>query len=161
MDYKYIEQLVERYWACETTLEEEQILRVFFSQQDVPAELAEYRDLFAYEATEPATDTLGDDFDERILDRTERQETRHTVVLRPVRARLMPLFRAAAVVAMFVTISNAIQMSFDGGQGATAPSIGYTVGAQRGASVARADSVTTDSMQQSSVLPEEIATDYK
>ena len=32
MDYKYIEQLLERYWACETTLEEEQILRAFFLQ---------------------------------------------------------------------------------------------------------------------------------
>ena len=32
MDYKYIEQLLERYWKCETTLEEEEILRMFFSQ---------------------------------------------------------------------------------------------------------------------------------
>ena len=30
MDYKYIEQLLERYWNCETSLEEEQILRSFF-----------------------------------------------------------------------------------------------------------------------------------
>ena len=30
MDYKYIEQLLERYWNCETSLEEEQILRAFF-----------------------------------------------------------------------------------------------------------------------------------
>ena len=31
MDYKYIEQLLERYWQCETTLQEENILRAFFS----------------------------------------------------------------------------------------------------------------------------------
>ena len=37
MDYKYIEQLLERYWNCDTTLEEEQILRTFFSQKEVPA----------------------------------------------------------------------------------------------------------------------------
>ena len=38
MDYKYINQLLERYWNCETSLEEEGILRAFFSQKDVPAE---------------------------------------------------------------------------------------------------------------------------
>ena len=27
MDYKYIKQLLERYWNCETSLEEEDILR--------------------------------------------------------------------------------------------------------------------------------------
>ena len=49
MDYKYIEQLVERYWNCETTTEEERILRTFFSQKDVPVQLLQYRDLFAYQ----------------------------------------------------------------------------------------------------------------
>ena len=32
MDYKYIEQLLERYWQGETSLQEEAILRSFFSQ---------------------------------------------------------------------------------------------------------------------------------
>ena len=35
MDYKYIEQLIERYWDCETSAEEEQILRMFFSQTEI------------------------------------------------------------------------------------------------------------------------------
>ena len=52
MDYKYIEQLLERYWAAETSLEEEDILRAFFSQKEIPAELEQYRTLFVYEATE-------------------------------------------------------------------------------------------------------------
>ena len=49
MDYKYINQLLDRYWQGETTLEEEQILRSFFSQLCVPEELAKYRPLFVYE----------------------------------------------------------------------------------------------------------------
>ena len=49
MDYKYINQLLERYWNCETSLEEEGILRAFFSQKDVPAELRQYQPLFAYQ----------------------------------------------------------------------------------------------------------------
>ena len=49
MDYKYIEQLLENYWNCETSTEEEQILRSFFSQKDVPVHLLKYKELFAYE----------------------------------------------------------------------------------------------------------------
>ena len=49
MDYKYINQLLDRYWQGETTLEEEQILRSFFSQLCVPEELAKFRPLFVYE----------------------------------------------------------------------------------------------------------------
>ena len=37
MDYKYIEQLLDKFWDCETSLEEEQILRCFFRQKEVPA----------------------------------------------------------------------------------------------------------------------------
>ena len=35
MDYKDIEQLLERYWQCETSVEEESVLRDFFSKEDV------------------------------------------------------------------------------------------------------------------------------
>ena len=49
MDYKYIKQLLERYWNCETSLEEEDILRTFFSQEDIPSELESYKALFTYE----------------------------------------------------------------------------------------------------------------
>ena len=48
MDYKYINQLLERYWRCETSLEEEDILRAFFSLDEVPAELLRYKPLFRY-----------------------------------------------------------------------------------------------------------------
>ena len=36
MDYVYIEQLIDRYFEAATTLEEERILRAFFSQRDGP-----------------------------------------------------------------------------------------------------------------------------
>ena len=32
MDYKYIEQLLERYWECETTPQEERILKAFLAK---------------------------------------------------------------------------------------------------------------------------------
>ena len=112
MDYKYIEQLLERYWACETSLEEEEILRAFFSQRDVPAGLERYRDLFAYEQAEKREQPLGDDFDARILEMTGQPA--------PVKARelklthrLMPLFKAAAVVAIILTLGNALNVSLN------------------------------------------------
>ena len=42
MDYKYISQLLERYWNAETTREEEEILKAVFRQDNVPADLLRY-----------------------------------------------------------------------------------------------------------------------
>ena len=109
MDYKYIEQLLERYWNAETTLEEENILHTFFSQKDIPAELESLRPLFAVEKEEP----LGDDFDARIL--AMINEEPQCVKAREVSLthRLMPLFKAAAVVAIILTLGGALQAPWD------------------------------------------------
>ena len=111
MDYKYIEQLLERYWRCETSLEEEEILRTFFSQKEVPSELSRYRDLFAYAHQEVKQDVLGDDFDARITAMVD--ETPRKAVTVSITQRLMPLFKAAAVVAIFLTLGNAAQRAFE------------------------------------------------
>ena len=113
MDYKYINQLLERYWQCETTLQEEAILRAFFSQDDVPAELQQYKALFTIQQDrEPA---LGDDFDARILAMVGQQEPKQKARVVSFTHRLMPLFRAAAVVAIILTIGNAAQAPWDRG----------------------------------------------
>ena len=67
MDYKYINQLLDRYWKAETSLEEEEILRAFFSQDELPAELKPYQALFSYEMGEAKQETLGDDFDQKMM----------------------------------------------------------------------------------------------
>lgn len=97
MDYKYIEQLLERYWNCETSLEEEQILRSFFRQKEVPAHLLRYKQLFAYQDVEKEKG-LGDDFDTRILTRIERPVVKAQRLT--MRTRFMPLFKAAAMIAV-------------------------------------------------------------
>lgn len=48
MDSKRIEQLLEKYWECETTLDEEKALREFFNQAEVPLHLKESASLFRY-----------------------------------------------------------------------------------------------------------------
>ena len=81
MDYKYIEQLMERYWNAETTLEEESILRTFFRQENIPAEMEPMRELFADEASQQ---TLGDDFDARMLQMVNEEGVSKSVKAREV-----------------------------------------------------------------------------
>lgn len=111
MDYKYIEQLLERYWEGETTLQEEAILRAFFSQDDVPAQLMKYKSLFDCGLQE---ETLGDDFDARILD-SIGEETESKAKIVTLASRLKPLFKAAAIVAILLTIGNAAQAPWNYG----------------------------------------------
>lgn len=111
MDYKYIEQLLEHYWEGETTLQEESILRTFFSQpdsQEIPENLRKYQDLFRCELQKE--EPLGEDFDVRILEQIGEAPVAKTVSLKD---RLMPLFKAAAIVAIVLTLGNAAQAPWD------------------------------------------------
>lgn len=109
MDYKYIEQLIERYFRCETSLQEEQILKAFFTQteDELPQELLQYRSLFM--AMQPE-ESLGDDFDERILAMTQEPAVVKAKVV-SLGERLRPLLRAAAIVAVVLTLGNAMNLS--------------------------------------------------
>jgi len=119
MDYKYIEQLLERYWACETDEAEERILRDFFAQENVPAHLVRYQALFDY-ARQQVRPQLSKDFDERVCALAEASAdpahaTAVGVKARPLTTalRLRPLFRAAASVAIVLLLGNAAQRSFN------------------------------------------------
>ena len=48
MELAKIEKLIDKYLEAETTLEEENILKKYFSEKDVPSHLEEYRKLFSY-----------------------------------------------------------------------------------------------------------------
>ena len=115
MDYKYIEQLLERYWDCETTNEEESILRTFFSQKDVPARLLKYRSLFGYQKQAADDSPLGDEFDKKVLEAIydDIEDSPKVVKAKVVSfgSYVKPLFKAAAVVAMVLTIGDAAQWS--------------------------------------------------
>lgn len=121
MDYKFIEQLVERYFEAQTTLQEEEILRIFFSQEDLPADMQAVAALFAMEQQERRVELLDEDFDARMLKMVEGEETRQpeevTVKARTISftQRLMPLFKAAAIVAIILTLGNAAQAPWDRG----------------------------------------------
>ena len=109
MDYKYIMQLLQRYWNCETTVSEERILRDFFQQEEIPESLRKYASLFRYEEEEQKV-SLGDDFDERMLSRIN--ETTVKARRNTIHYRLRPFYKAAAVVAIVFTLGMAAQHSF-------------------------------------------------
>lgn len=152
MDYKYIEMLLERYWACDTSLEEEEILRAFFSQKDVPSSLKAYKDLFVYEHEAQKTERLGDDFDQKMLDMIADEEPAKARTV-SLKAKLMPLFRAAAVVAIILTLGNAMQMATDQHDNSAASHI-PAASSNKGASVAvvKSDSMKLDTLQKTGVV---------
>ena len=104
-----MEQLLERYWRCETSLEEEARLRAFFSEGDVPEHLLRYKDLFVYQRLQQE-ERLGEDFDARVLAEVEVPVVKAKRLT--LTARLMPLFRAAAAVAVVLSLGNVMQHSF-------------------------------------------------
>lgn len=106
---------MERYWNCETSLQEEEILHSFFAQEDVPVPLLPYRDIFAAQKAH-AAEHLGEDFDQRILALTEQAEPKKSkmkvVAKRVTRSyKLRPFLQAAASVAVFLCLGMAVQQA--------------------------------------------------
>ncbi len=73
MDSKQLEQLLEKYWNCETSLEEEKQLRGYF-QGEVPESLKETADLFRYFETQQANSVGGVDFDVAVIKKIKHQK---------------------------------------------------------------------------------------
>ena len=72
MDSKKLNELLERYWACESSLEEEQQLHEYFRIHTVPEHLKETAALFHY-FDENKKKSLGDAaFDEKILEKVSK-----------------------------------------------------------------------------------------
>ena len=112
MDYKYIEQLIDRYFEGETTLEEEHILREFFAQGSVPGHLRQWQQFFRSEA-ELTSAHLDEQFDSRVL---ELVGEKHVEARRITFSRcLRPLFKAAAFVAFAIVIGTAVEHATSSG----------------------------------------------
>jgi len=144
MDYKYIEQLIQRYFECQTTLQEEEILKAFFTQEEVPVRLLKYKDLFCYEQNGQKDDCLGEDFDEKIMKMIQEPQVVKAKTIK-LTDRLRPLFKAAAVVAIVLSIGMAAQMPYN--ETETGPVVAENTDTIiTGPSVAKIDSIQVDSL---------------
>lgn len=113
MDFKYIEQLLQRYFAAETTLQEERILREFFCQEEVPVHLRPWQALFRSEH-ELANARLDDAFDERVQQLVGEVHVHAKRIT--LSARLRPLYRVAACLALVAAIGVAVERPLRGGE---------------------------------------------
>ncbi|UII23596.1 hypothetical protein [Fulvivirga ligni] len=101
MDLDRIEQLLEKYWECETSGEEEQELKEFFNNNEVPEHLKSVAPLFTYFSKEEAVGDLGDDFDNNIIERLQTEKA-------PKKGKVVSLiFNAMKVAAVGVILITA------------------------------------------------------
>ncbi len=92
MDYKTIENMLERYFAGETSLQEEAQLRSYFQQAEIDPQLETYRPLFNFFVDEKAG-TTSEDFDQRW----------EAPPIRQAKMRMLrPFVRWASIAAMIV-----------------------------------------------------------
>jgi len=66
MDSKQLEQLLEKYWSCESSLEEEKLLRDHF-RGEVPENLKDTAELFRYFEAQQLKVVGGPEFDARVI----------------------------------------------------------------------------------------------
>lgn len=109
MDYKDIEELLNKYQAGETSLDEEVQLRLFFTTEEVPPHLQADRDLFLYQCMQQKV-KIGSDFDERILSAIDVPvvKARNITLI----SRFIPLLKAVAIVAVVFSFGAVLQYSF-------------------------------------------------
>jgi hypothetical protein len=94
MDSNKIEALLQKYWNCETTLEEEQQLRQYFQHEAIPEQWKETAAIFRY-FEENKKKSLNDvAFDNRVM----------TTVQTPTRGKMVKFFYNTMRIAAGVTV---------------------------------------------------------
>ncbi|MEL6637287.1 MAG: hypothetical protein AAFW73_16535 [Bacteroidota bacterium] len=101
MDYKHLSELLEKYWAGESSLAEEAQLREYFQSGAVAPEHEQYAPLFQFFGQRQGAECLSDDFEDQILTRIE-ERTPATPIrsLHPNRTPLFYLSRIAAAIVL-------------------------------------------------------------
>jgi hypothetical protein len=105
MDSKHIEHLLEKYWACETSIEEEIEIKNFFNQEEIPEHLLPHAPLFKYLKEESSNPTLDASFDQEILQALEPNKAGKQVTMK---TWYEPYLKVAAVLVILVVASFAL-----------------------------------------------------
>lgn len=93
-----INKLLERYWQCETSIEEERELQQFFSNGNIPSDLSSYKALFFWKK------------------KAGEIKTTHSFSLsqsKPLRIKLYPILKIAAVALLFLTFGIGIYTQYN------------------------------------------------
>lgn len=93
MDLQKIEKLLQKYYNGETSLEEEEVLRIFFASRDVPDHLEAEKEVFSYYYSQPCDEAANPGLEEKILNAIRIEGSRYR--MQPVKKRLY-LFTSVA-----------------------------------------------------------------
>jgi hypothetical protein len=104
-EYEHIHFLLNKYWNCETSLEEEKKLQDFFSQEDIPEDLQPYIPLFRDYKESQHSIRLGDDFDKKLKAAIHQKEKAKQYITIRI---FTPVLKIAASIAIIVTLGVGI-----------------------------------------------------
>ena len=116
MDFDRIEKLLQKYWDCETSIEEEKELKSFFNNDEVPEKWKSLVPLFKYYEQEKAEGGLDHFFDERVLAQIEEIENSTTKGSEPrgkVRKMFNDILKVAAVLLVLITSAYFVRENFN------------------------------------------------
>ena len=94
-----IEKLIEKFYGGETTLKEEELLRAYLNQKDIPKQFQAARDYFNFLQNEKELE-MNDSFDEKILQTIELKEDKSNTL----KVWTYRLSGVAAVILVFVMV---------------------------------------------------------
>jgi len=89
MEVEQINRILEKYWAGDTSLEEELALKIFFSGDSIPEELRKYQPLFLWKTKQL---------------QIEGSKTLKTGFNKPVSIQWYPILKIAASVLLILTL---------------------------------------------------------
>lgn len=98
MEREQIDKLLGKYWNCETSLEEEQLLQQFFSENVVPDNYKNVAPLFLYKHNKQK-ERLSDSFDERLNQKIEERRKKYITI-----KLFAPTLKIAAMIAFILTL---------------------------------------------------------
>lgn len=81
MDSENIDELIQKYWRCETSIEEERQLQEFFATNNVPEHLKESASLFKYFGQQRNRTLTDVSFDREVLAKIQPRKGRTTTLL--------------------------------------------------------------------------------
>lgn len=112
MQQSKIDILLQKYWRCETTLEEEHLLKAYFSDtQSLPIDMHNEAQLFQ-EIHQQQSMTLREDFDKKLQAAIAQQEKEKNYIVIKLFA---PIVRRVAIVALIIGLGIGAYLIYDSG----------------------------------------------
>ena len=99
MELNRIEILIERYWNCVTTVEEERELQEFFNSNEVPDSMAEVAQLFKYYASQQQKKLKDKGFDYSVLQQVKNTKSPK---IRKLESNFQNYMRVSAVLVLVI-----------------------------------------------------------